>query len=71
MFYIFSTIFLLILSVFFVISAILIYHATQYRLPEKDDLIKPLIIVYVIVSAILLLISIAAFFSIPWDIINF
>lgn len=71
MFYIFFIIFFLILSVFFVMSAILIYHAIKHRLPEKDISTKPLIIAYIIVSAILLSISFTAFFSIPWEEISF
>lgn len=71
MYYIFLLIFLFILAVFSIMSAILIYHLLKHRLPEKDALTKPLIVIYVIVSAILLLISIAAFSNIPWDIISF
>lgn len=71
MFYIFLLIFIVILAAFLIVSGILLYHAVQYRLPEKDISIKPLIIIYIIVSAILLLISVAAFSGIPWDLINF
>lgn len=71
MFYIFFTIFSLIIFIFFAVSAILIYHALKYRLPEKDASTKPLIIIYVIIGVILLSISFAAFFNIPWNLINF
>lgn len=71
MYYIFLLIFLFILAVFFIMSAILIYHLLKHRLPEKDASVKPLIVIYISVSAILLLISIATFSNIPWDIISF
>lgn len=71
MFYIFLLIFLLIIFIFFVVSMTLIYHALKYRLPEKDTHIKPAIIIYVAVSAILTIVSFVAFFNIPWDVINF
>lgn len=71
MYYIFLLIFLFILAAFLIISGILLYHAIQYRLPEKDISTKPLVIVYIVVSVLLLLISIIAFFNIPWDVISF
>lgn len=71
MYYIFLLIFLFILAVFFMMSAILLYHLLKHRLPEKDDSIKPLIVIYITISAVLLLISIVSFSNIPWDTISF
>lgn len=71
MYYIFLLIFLFILVAFLFVSGMLLYHAIQYRLPEKDNPIKPLVIIYIVVSVILLLISVVAFFNIPWDVISF
>jgi len=56
---------LIILLVFFLISAAIVYHLWQYN-PEKDTS-TVLIGVYVIVSIVLTLFSVAAFSAIEWE----
>ena len=58
------TLFVLLLLVYFLISAAVIYHIWRYS-PERDRAVV-LIIVYVVVSIFLLLLAISDFIKIDW-----
>lgn len=66
MFYLFVLIFLAILAIFFAISFALAYHLLVYRLPEKDHS-RPILLIFIIGGAILIIFSIIAFLNINWD----
>lgn len=70
MFFIFLILFLIILFIFLAVFSILLFHFLEYRLPEQDHT-KKIAILFIVGSAIFLLLDFASFFNIPWGLLSF